>query len=143
MRAAYRVLAGLVAIGVVLQAMFIAWGFFTVGKNIDGGAVFDKNTTDPSGLSLHGIFGTTIIPIVALLLLIVSFFAHVQGGVKWALYVVGLLVLQIALAFASFGAPVVGLLHGLNAFALAAVAGLAARRAAGADQPVAGTKTTV
>src|SRR5438309_11778593 len=115
MRAAYRVLAGLVAIGVVLQAMFIAWGFFTVGKDIDGGAVLDKNSSDPTGLSLHGFTGMTIIPVIALLLLIVSFFAKVEGGIKWALYVVGLAVLQILLAFLWFGAPVVGLVQGLHA----------------------------
>ncbi|GAA1603822.1 MULTISPECIES: DUF6220 domain-containing protein [Kribbella] len=142
MKAAYRVLAGLVAIGVVLQAMFIAWGFFTVDKDVDGGAVIAKNSTpDVTGLSLHGAFGMTLIPIVALLLLIVSFFAKVDGGIKWALFVVGLVVLQIALAFVSFGAPVVGLLHGLNAFALAAVASLASRRASRVHTPATETTT--
>jgi hypothetical protein len=81
-----------------------------------------------------------IIPLLALVLLIVSFFAKVPGGIRWALYVVGLVALQITLAFVSFGAPVVGLLHGLNAFALAAVASMAARRAAAA--PVAATEPT-
>ena len=140
MRATYRVLAGLVAVGVVLQAMFIAWGFFAVGKDVDGGAVFDKNSSDPVGLALHGIVGSSVIPLIALLLLIVSFFAKVDGGVKWALYVFGLVVLQIALAFASFAAPIVGALHGANALALMAVAGIASRRAAGV--PVAAESTT-
>jgi hypothetical protein len=130
MKSVYRVLAGLVAVGVVLQAMFIALGWFTAIKDIDDGLVIDKNYDGNIGHTLHGQFGMTVIPIIALLLLIVSFFAHVAGGVKWALYVVGLVALQIALAFVSFGAPVVGLLHGLNAFALAAVAGIASRRAA-------------
>ncbi|MGZ0150574.1 DUF6220 domain-containing protein [Kribbella sp. WER1] len=143
MKAAYRALAGLVAIGVVLQAMFIAWGFFTVDKDLDGGAVFDKNSAATTGLSLHGIFGTMIIPIVALLLLIVSFFAKVDGGIKWALYVVGLVVLQILLAFLSFSAPVVGVLHGLNAFALLAVAGMASRRASRLQSRAASESSTV
>jgi hypothetical protein len=137
MRAAYRILAGLVAIGVVLQAMFIALGWFLAIKDMDGGLVIDKNYEGNIGHTLHGQVGTLIIPVIALLLLIVSFFAKVDGGVKWALYVVGLVVLQIALAFVSFGAPVLGLLHGLNAFALLGVAGMAARRAAGVRQPVA------
>jgi hypothetical protein len=143
MRAVYRVLAGLVAVGVLLQAMFIAWGVFTVDKDLDGGGVFDKNSDPNTGQELHGINGMMIIPIIALLLLIVSFFAKVDGGIKWALYVVGLVVLQIVLAFVSFGAPVVGALHGLNAFALAVVAVMASRRAAVARQPVAETTTTV
>ena len=140
MRATYRVLAGLVAVGVVLQAMFIALAWFTAIKDMDGGLVIDKNYDGNIGHTLHGQFGMMVIPIAALLLLVVSFFAHVPGGVRWALYVVGLVILQITLAFVSFGAPVVGLLHGLNAFALAAVASLAARRASGA--PVTTTETT-
>ncbi|HET6985548.1 MAG TPA: hypothetical protein VFI00_02995 [Kribbella sp.] len=140
MRATYRVLAGLIAISVVLQAMFIALGSFGVLKDVDGGAVFDKNSDPNAGQLLHGYFGMMIIPLIALLLLIISFFAKVDGGVKWALYVVGLVALQIALAFASFGAPVLGLLHGLNAFALLGVASMAARRAAAA--PAAAAEST-
>ena len=141
MRATYRVLAGLVAVGVVLQAMFIALGWFIAIKDMDDGLVIDKNYDGNIGHTLHGQTGTMVIPILALLLLIVSFFAHVPGGIRWALYVFGLVVLQIALAFLSFGVtPVLGLLHGLNAFALLAVAAIASRRAAGA--PVATTETT-
>jgi hypothetical protein len=141
MRATYRVLAGLVAVGVVLQAMFIALGWFTAIKDMDDGLVIDKNYDGNIGHTLHGQFGMMVIPISALLLLVVSFFAHVPGGIRWALYVVGLVILQITLAFVSFGAPVVGLLHGLNAFALAAVASLAARRAAGGPVTTAETTT--
>jgi len=140
----YRVLAGLVAVGVVLLAMFIALGWFTAIKDMDDGLVIDKNYDGNTGHMLHGQFGMMVIPIIALLLLIVSFFAKVQGGVRWALYVVGLVILQIALAFLSFGvAPVIGALHGLNAFALAAVASLAARRAAVTREPVAEPTTAV
>ncbi|MGW7679340.1 hypothetical protein ACWGID_01285 [Kribbella sp. NPDC054772] len=102
--------------------------------------MIDKNYNGDWGHSLHSIVGSTIIPLLALLLLIVSFFAHVEGGVKWALYVFGLVVLQIALAFLAFAVPVIGALHGLNALALLAVAGLASRRAAGVPE-VAGAKS--
>ncbi|MEV4266074.1 hypothetical protein [Kribbella sp. NPDC049584] len=142
MRATYRVLAGLVAIGVVLQAMFIAVGWFTAIKDMDGGLVIDKNYEGNYGHMLHGQFGMLVIPILALLLLIASFFAKVPGGVKWALYVVGLVVLQIALAFVSFGAPVVGLLHGLNAFALLGVAAMASRRVGAAPAAPAAAQST-
>jgi hypothetical protein len=132
MRSVYRVLAGLIAIGVVVQAMSVALGWFTALKDMDDGQVIDKNTDFNAGQITHSIVGIMVIPALALLLLIVSFFAHVAGGVKWALYVVGLVVLQIALAFVAWGgAPAVGALHGLNAFALLAVASMAARRAAG------------
>jgi hypothetical protein len=130
MRATYRVLAGLVAIGVVLQAMFIALAWFTAIKDLDDGLVIDKNYDGNTGHMLHGQFGMMIIPLLALVLLIVSFFAKVPGGVKWALIVFGVVVLQIALAFLSFGVPGVGALHGINAIALLSVAVMAARRAA-------------
>jgi hypothetical protein len=131
MKSVYRVLAGLVAVGVLLQAMFIALGWFTALKDVDDGLVIDKNYDGNIGHTLHGQTGMMIIPLIALLLLISSFFAHVAGGIKWALYVVGLVVLQITLAFLSFGvAPAIGALHGLNAFALFGVAAYASRRAA-------------
>lgn len=143
MRSVYRVLAGLVAIGVLVQAMSVALGWFTAIKDMDDGQVIDKNSDLNFGQSLHGTVGMLVIPILALLLLIVSFFAHVDGGIKWALFVVGLVVLQIVLAFVSFGAPAVGALHGLNAFALLGVASMAARRAATAPAPAAEPTTAV
>ncbi|TCC37315.1 hypothetical protein [Kribbella sindirgiensis] len=131
MRSVYRALAGLIAIGVLVQAMAIGLAWFTVLKDVDGGLVYDKNSDFNVGHLIHTIVGSGIIPLLTILLLIISFFAKVEGGVKWALYVFGLVVLQFGLAVASFSAPVVGALHGLNAFALLAVAGMAARRAAG------------
>ncbi|WP_327638214.1 hypothetical protein OHB24_07515 [Kribbella sp. NBC_00482] len=134
MRSVYRALAGLIAIGVIVQAMAIALAWFTVIKDVDGGLVLDENSDANAGHMIHTIVGSGIIPLLAILLLIISFFAKVAGGVRWALYVFGLVVLQFGLAVASFGAPVIGALHGLNAFALLAVAAMAARRAA--TQPV-------
>ncbi|TCC41136.1 hypothetical protein [Kribbella speibonae] len=130
MRSVYRALAGLIAIGVLVQAAAIGLAWFTVLKDVDGGLVYDKNSDFNAGHMIHTIVGSGIIPLLTILLLIISFFAKVDGGVKWALYVFGLVVLQFGLAVASFGAPVVGALHGLNAFALLAVASMAARRAA-------------
>ena len=99
-------------------------------KDLDDGAVIDKNYEGNFGHVLHSQVGTLVIPVLALLLLIVSFFAGVAGGVKWAAIVFGLVALQITLAFASFGAPALGALHGLNAFAVLGVAAVAGRRAA-------------
>ena len=130
MKATYRVLAMLVAAGVVLQAMFIALGWFTALKDLDDGLVIDKNYEGNIGHTLHGQIGMMVIPLLAIALLIVSFFAHLAGGVKWAAIVFGLVVLQIFLAFLSFAVPAVGALHGLNAIALLAVAAFAGRRAA-------------
>jgi hypothetical protein len=71
------------------------------------------------------------IPVLCLALLVLAFFANIPGGVRWAAIVVGLVAVQIGLALVSFGVPWIGVLHGLNAFALAGAAGRAARLATG------------
>lgn len=129
MRSTYRVLAMLIAIGVVLQAAFIAYGTFDVMGDVEGGAVYDENSEYNAGQNLHSVVGTIAIPLVSLALLIVSFFARIPGGVKWAAIVFAVVVLQVVLAFVAFAAPVVGALHGINALVLAGVAGTAARQA--------------
>jgi hypothetical protein len=131
MKSTYRALALLIAAGVLVQAMTVALGWFMVLKDVDAGAVFDKNSDFNVGQVLHGVLGMMVIPLLAILLLIVSFFAGIAGGVKWAAIVFGLVALQIALAFGAFGVPALGALHGANALALMAVAGLAGRRAVG------------
>jgi hypothetical protein len=122
MKPTYRVLALLIALGVAVQTMSIALAFFIVLK--------DKDTGENIGLELHSVVGMMVIPLLALVLLIISFFAGVAGGVKWAAIIFGLVVLQVLLAFAAVEAPAVGLLHGLNALALIAVAGIAGSRVA-------------
>ena len=74
---------------------------------------------------------------IGLILVILSFFAtkSVPQGRKWAGIVFGLIVLQVALAFAAFSAPIIGALHGINALLLLGAAGRAAaltRETAGA-----------
>jgi heme A synthase len=72
-----------------------------------------------------------------LILVIVSFFAKIPGGTKWALIVFGVVVLQYALAFfARIGSlPALGALHGLNALILFGVAVMAAMRVRTAGRP--------
>lgn len=137
MRAVYRILAMLIAIGVVVQAALIAYALFDISHQTDDGQVFTKDT-DNAGLAAHAVIGTMVVPLIALLLLIVSFFAGIPGGVKWAAITFGVTVLQIALAYVGFPVPILGTLHAINAFALAAVASLAMRQArvAGVPAPV-------
>jgi hypothetical protein len=84
--------------------------------------------TGELGLTIHAIDGQFLIPLVSLVLLIVSFFAKIPGGTKWALFIFLDIVLQVMLAFTAFGVPVVGTLHGLNAFVLAGLGITAAAR---------------
>ena len=137
MRATYRALAYTIAALVALQAAFVAYGWFAVLGDLDSGAVFDKNSEWNAGQMLHGMVGVIVLPLVAIVFLIISFFAHIPGGVKWASITFGLTVLQVGLAFGGFGAAVIGALHGLNAFALLAVAVVAASRVARMDRAAA------
>ena len=138
MRQTYRVLSGLIALGVIVQAMAIAFGFFTVGHDIDqNGKVLNKDNLEsysPLGLSIHAFMGFTLIPLLAIVLFIFSFFAAkaVSQAVKWAGFVLIAVVLQVTFAIIAFSVPAIGLLHGLNAFVVLGTAALASRRASGA-----------
>ncbi len=127
MKAAYRVIAILVQVGVVVQLALIAFGTFGTAHDAEDGVAIDGAYSN-TGLDLHGIVGSAI-GVVVLVLLIVSFFTKVERGRTLAAALVGLVVLQFVLATVSFGVPVLGVLHGLNAMAIAAVAGIAARNA--------------
>ena len=144
MKSAYKYLAFAVPVLVAIQAAAIAFAFFGLGKWIEDGGTLDKAAmesdkslgfTGEVGFMIHGIGGEMLIPLVALALLIVSFFAKIPGGSKWAGFVLLDVVLQVMLAFTAFGAPVVGPLHGLNALFLAWLGWTTARRV---DTAVAG-----
>jgi hypothetical protein len=121
----YRALAGLIAVGVLVQAAAIAFGWFEAIRDVENGLVIDENFELPIGLSLHGMVGFYGMPALALILLVVSFLAAkaVPGARAWAGIVFGLTILQVALAIFAFAiAPVIGALHGLNALLLFAAA---------------------
>ena len=89
------------------------------------------------GFMLH-FFGAVLIVLLALVLLIISFFSKVPGGPKWAGLVLLVAVLQFAFGIFGHETPWSGLLHGLNALVLFSVALMAGRRAATVPADVAG-----
>ena len=143
MKTVYRVLAYLIALGVVVQAMAIVLGMFGLSNWVEDGGVLDKAALDSDqslfdeevGFAIHAIDGMLIIPLISLALLIVSFFAHVPGGVKWAGLVLLLVVVQVLLGFIGHAVPVIGALHGLGAFLLLGAALNAARLSRTAPTP--------
>ncbi|WP_328523437.1 hypothetical protein [Kribbella sp. NBC_00359] len=135
MRAVYRVLGQLIAIAVVLQIASIALALFTVDKDADDGTAIGADYSN-FGQTYHSIAGT-VIGLLALIFLIVSFLTDVPRGRMLAGIVVGLVVLQFLLAVVSFGVPALGTLHAINGLAIAGVAGAAARRAVVPKQTVA------
>lgn len=137
MRKVYRVLAYVIAAEVVVQAMAMVFGVAGMGKWIDNGGVFDKAVMESEeapfpevvGFMVHGINGMMVIPLLALILLICSFFAKVPGAVRSAAGILLLVIVQVVLGLSGPALPVLGALHGLNAMALFTLALLTAWRA--------------
>jgi len=134
MRNVYRIVGMLIAIAVVLQVASIALAGFTIAKDADDGTSIGADYSN-FGQSYHSIAGS-VIALLALVFLIVSFLTDVPRGRVLAGIVVGLVVVQFLLAVVSFGLPALGVLHGINGLVIAGVASAGARRAAAPNQPV-------
>jgi len=136
MRTAYKVVAYLVAVEVAIQAMAVVWAIAGLGKWVQGGGVLDKATMESEGIPfpelfgiiVHAINGTFVVPGIALVLLILSFFIKVRGAIKWAVIVFVLTVVQGQLGFLGHEFTAVAAVHGLNALALFGAAIYAGRR---------------
>ena len=129
MRQTYRVVASLIALGVLVQAGAVAFGWFQVITDVEDGKVFDENAEFNLGHLIHLYNGLYVMPLLALVLLGISFAVarSVPKARKWAGIVFGLVLLQVTLAFLGFlVAPVLGALHGINALLVLASAGRAA-----------------
>ena len=140
MKQLYRVLAYLIAAGVILQAAAIAYAVFGMFEWVSTGGTIDKaliESDNPqiggiAGFNLHQQVGVNILPLLALLFLISSFFARIPGGIKWALSVFAATLAQSLLGILAHHSSAVGWLHGAMAlilFTLAAVSGTRVRRA--------------
>ncbi|RCG31705.1 hypothetical protein DQ384_09170 [Sphaerisporangium album] len=136
MKVLYKVLAYLIAAEVAVQAMAVVFADAGMGKWVEQGGVLDKAVMESDappfpevvGLMVHGMNGIMVIPVVALLLLVSSFFTKIPGAVKAAGLVLLLVVLQVSLGILGHDIPGLGALHGLNALLLFSAAVYAARR---------------
>ena len=155
MRQVFRVLAYVVAAGVVVQAAVMVYAIAGLGLFVDEGGVLDQAAMDQSaagqslfpeevGLMLHGMNGMLVLPAVALLTFVASFFAGVRGAWRWGLAILLLVALQVTLGLAGHSVPFLGALHGVNALLLFAVAMYTGWRVAarGRSGPAAATTTT-
>lgn len=131
MRTAYKYVAHIIAAFVVVQAGVVVWSMFVAIGSIIEGTTLDG---PPVGAILHGNIGMFVIPVLALALLVIAILAH--AGLKWALWLLAAVALQIGFAFAAFGAAWVGGLHGINAFAVLILAEVAANAIAHAPVTV-------
>jgi Family of unknown function (DUF6220) len=115
--------------------MVIVYAIGSLQKWIDGGGVYDSSVADQSSafngagaFRLHEIIGTTVVPGLILLLLIVALFAKVNRGLAWPTIMLVLVAAQAVLGYEVSDQPAIGSLHGLFAFLLFAVALRAGRR---------------
>ncbi|MBW9108920.1 DUF6220 domain-containing protein [Microbacterium ureisolvens] len=138
MRITYRILSFTICALVALQAASHAWASAGLGLYIAEGGVVDASAQEGPppfpevmGFMIHGMNGMFVIPSLALILLIVSFFAKIPRGVAFAGGVFGLVILQVTLGLFGHGIPLLGFLHGINAlllFTTALLAGLNASK---------------
>lgn len=138
MKATYRFLAYAIAALVIVQAGAIAYAVSGLGAWVQDGGVLDAATFEDEsvtfpgfvGFIVHGMNGTMLIPAVSLILLIISFFARIPAGLRWALLIFLLVGVQVTLGTMARSAavPELGLLHGVNALVLFSAAIYAGRR---------------
>jgi hypothetical protein len=154
MKQLYRVLAFLIAAGVILQAAAIAYAVFAMFEWVGAGGTIDKaliESENPeiggiTGFNLHQLVGVTVFPLLALVFLMSSFFARIPGGIRWGFVVFAVTVAQSLLGISAHHTAGVGWLHGGMAvvlFVCAVVAGvrvkpaLASKHAVGEPVPAA------
>jgi hypothetical protein len=126
---AFRIWASLVSLAVIVQVGLAAYGaFHAVDESDDKGTIGKKTVED--GFNAHSALGYLIL-IGALVLLLLALAARRQGGsdrVKWSGLLFGLLIVQVLLAWAGSATAWLGILHGMNALAIAGFAGSLAGR---------------
>lgn len=147
MRATYLNLARIIALLVVIQAMTITFavaGLFNwigeQGGTLDAAVVEGWDQSPPTfmgaiGHFIHWMSGERVIPTVAILLLIVSFFAKVPKGIAIAAVILVLVALQTLSGLFADGMPYLGLWHGLGAFLVFGAAMAAAMMAKKTPEP--------
>ena len=150
MRRTYSVLAWIIAGGVFVQAMSMAFGVGGESHFVQEGGVIDKalvesqtaDFTGVAGILVHGIVGGLVIPLAALALLVVSFFVKAPGARKWAGILFLLVLIQAMAGYSITDIPYLGILHGGNALAVLLVAIHAARRVRAVDRVASDASTS-
>ena len=132
MRTAYRVLAFAIAALVAVQAAAIGYAVFAQLSWIENGGTIDKASIESApgtgAYIFHALDGGVVL-LLALALLVISFFAKIPQGVRWAVIVLVCTIVQIALGTLSHMLSAIGAVHGAVALVLFGVAVMAAMRA--------------
>jgi uncharacterized protein DUF6220 len=122
-QAVYRVWVTILTAAVVLQIFFAGYGAFDASSKLeDEGSTIDEDAFTAS-FDPHIALGYLIF-LGSLVLLLLSFGARGKSRILRSAGVVGLVVLQVLLAWIGYGVPyVAGGLHPVNAFVIAGFLG--------------------
>lgn len=146
MTKAFRVLAFLIAGLVFVQAFTMTWAIAGLYGYVDDGNSFTSDLMEEGaetpfpevlGFMIHGMNGTMLIPLIALVTLVVGLLAKFPGSTKYGAAIFLLVVLQVALGLFGHEAAIFGGLHGINALLLFGAAVMGGIRAK--DVPVVGS----
>jgi hypothetical protein len=128
LNSAFRIWASLVSLAVIVQVGLAGYGAFHAVDESDDKGTIGKNAVS-DGFTAHAALGY-IIFLAAIILLLIAFLS--RGGdrarVRWSGGILLLIVVQILLAWAGGAAAWLGVLHGMNALAVAGFAGSLAGR---------------
>ena len=136
----YRYWAWIVVAAVVLQIAFAGYGAFYVAEAVGDNPVNEDKFDD--GWGLHLGFGYLVVLLI-LVFLLIAFAARVGKPTIWRnAGLFGLAIAQVLLAWFGEAAPVIGVLHPLNAFLIlglaASLAWTAPKAAVGVREPATG-----
>jgi hypothetical protein len=119
MRTAFRIAATLTSLAVIVQVGFAGYGSFNAVDKADDAGSVTKHALE-NGFDPHGVLGTVVLVLMLVLLILALVARH---KIRVAAILLGLGIVQMLLAWGASGAAWVGFLHGVNALAIAGVAG--------------------
>jgi hypothetical protein len=120
MRTAFRIIATLTSLAVIVQVGFAGYGAFNAIDKADDAGSVTKDAIE-NGFDPHGIFGLVVLVLMVVLVLVSLAAGRYKARTVTVLLVLG--IVQMLLAAGADAAAWVGFFHGVNALAIAGVAG--------------------
>lgn len=118
MRTAFRIVASLTSLAVVVQVGLAGSGAFNAIDKADHASITKKQVEN--GFDPHGVVGAIVAALMVILLVVALVARH---RIRVAAILLALGIVQMLLAWGATSAAWVGFFHGVNALAIAGVAG--------------------